>query len=247
MAKGRKYRYINTRFWNDSYISDLDPVEKLLFIYFLTNEHTNICGVYELPLKVMSIETGIEKSMLQKVLKRLRDKIRYIGGMVVIKNFVKHQENDSDTIKTGIVNKLKEIPIDFLKNVILKGYYELPAYCMDTLSIPYTSPMYNSNSNSNSNSNTIAEAPQAWTFGHFLLSLKESSRKELRVLGRFFETKKLTFETKGQAQTALKRHIRAAKDVAEFSAKQIDWAMDKAIEEYPDKWTLETLTKLLTK
>ena len=45
-----KQRYVNTRFWNDTYVSSLDPIEKLLFIYLLTNEHTNISGVYEPPL-----------------------------------------------------------------------------------------------------------------------------------------------------------------------------------------------------
>ena len=79
-----KQRYINTRFWNDNYISELDPIEKLLFIYFLTNEHTNIAGIYEIPLKIIGIETGIDESMLKKILPRLEDKIRYIEGMVII-------------------------------------------------------------------------------------------------------------------------------------------------------------------
>ena len=32
-----KQRYINTKFWRDSYIEDLDPIEKLLFLYLLSN------------------------------------------------------------------------------------------------------------------------------------------------------------------------------------------------------------------
>ena len=63
-----KARYIHTKFWSDDWISRLDPVEKLLFIYLLTNERTNICGVYELPLKFMAVETGIEKDMVEKIL-----------------------------------------------------------------------------------------------------------------------------------------------------------------------------------
>ena len=41
-----KQRYINTKFWDDNYVIQLDPSEKLMFIYFITNPLTNICGIY---------------------------------------------------------------------------------------------------------------------------------------------------------------------------------------------------------
>jgi hypothetical protein len=118
-----KQRYINTRFWNDSYVSELDPIEKLLFIYFLTNEHTNISGIYEVPLKIIGIETGIDTTMVNKVLPRLSDKINYVDGHVVIKNFLKHQETGSENTKKGIINCLKDLDEKFIKNLIDKGFY----------------------------------------------------------------------------------------------------------------------------
>jgi hypothetical protein len=99
-----KQRYINTRLWNDSYVSDIDPLEKLLFVYALTNEHTNISGFYEIPLKIISIETGIEVSMLKKMLPRLREKIVYVNGYIIIRNFIKHQETGSNNVSIGILN-----------------------------------------------------------------------------------------------------------------------------------------------
>ncbi|MFA7290118.1 MAG: hypothetical protein WC055_14675 [Melioribacteraceae bacterium] len=147
-----KQRYINTKFWNDNYISDLDPIEKLLFIYFLTNEHTNISGIYEMPLKVMSIETGIELSMINKILPRLKDRIRYIDGRVVIKNFVKHQETSSANVKIGILNCLKELENKFIENIVKHGYFILPQYYCDTLCIPYVEGRNYSYSNLHSNS-----------------------------------------------------------------------------------------------
>ena len=151
-----KQRYINTRFWNDSYISELDPIEKLLFIYFLTNEHTNISGIYELPQKIIGIETGIDKSMIHKILPRLKLKIRYINGYVVIKNFIKHQETPSEFVKKGILNCLKELDTKWLENVVKQGFYILPKEYSDTLCIPYIESLSYSNSNSNSNSNSIS-------------------------------------------------------------------------------------------
>lgn len=116
---------ISTRFWSDNFIVELNPLDRYLFLYFLTNEHTNICGIYELPLKRMSDETGLEKDMLLKMLKRLKGKIYYIDGWVYIKNFAKHQ-SDSDKIKTGIKNGRQLVPKKILDYI----------YDIDKVSIP---------------------------------------------------------------------------------------------------------------
>ena len=84
---------IDTRFWSDNFISDLNPLDRYLFLYFLTNEHTNICGIYEVPLRRIADETGIEKEMLTKMMKRLKGKIEYIDGWVAIRNFAKYQSD----------------------------------------------------------------------------------------------------------------------------------------------------------
>lgn len=112
-----KQRYINTKFWSDNFISELNPLDRYLFLYFLTNEHTNICGIYEEPLKTVSFETGIELDMLKKMLKRLVGKIYYIDGWVYIKNFQKHQNPDSPTIKRGIEVEMSKIPNEIKKKI----------------------------------------------------------------------------------------------------------------------------------
>ena len=86
-----KQRYINTKIWSDSWVSELDPIEKLLFLYILTNERTNIAGIYELPIKIMSIETGIEKQMIENILNRFKkdQRVEFLNGWIIIANFVK--------------------------------------------------------------------------------------------------------------------------------------------------------------
>jgi hypothetical protein len=180
-----KQRYINTKFWNDVYVSDLDPIEKLLFIYFLTNEHTNISGIYEMPLKVMSVETGIELSMINKIIPRLKDRIVYESGKVVIKNFIKHQETKSLQVKIGIVNCLKELDIGLLKKLVKQGDFVLPKYYCDTLCIPYIeSPSYSnldldsnldSSGESHSNNNSIKFTQQDLELAELLLSLIQNN------------------------------------------------------------------------
>lgn len=106
-----KQRFINTRFWDDGYISNLDPIEKLLFLYFLTNPATNICGIYELPLKRIALDTGIDKEMVDKVIRRFTkdEKIYYIDGWVIVKNFIKHQSLNPN-VRIGIENGFNTIP-----------------------------------------------------------------------------------------------------------------------------------------
>ena len=41
-----KFRLINTKFWDDSYVAKLSTSEKLLFIYFISNPLTTVAGVY---------------------------------------------------------------------------------------------------------------------------------------------------------------------------------------------------------
>lgn len=130
---------INTRFWIDDYISNLDPSEKLLFLYFLTNPYTEICGIYELPLKHVAMETGLDKEMVVKILARFEKdkKIIYKNGWVGIYNFAKHQV-DNPKVHRGI-----EI-----------GLAKAPKEIVDRLSIGHDS-LSHSNSNSNPNSNKI--------------------------------------------------------------------------------------------
>jgi len=106
-----KIRVVNTRFWIDDYISDLDPIEKLLFLYLITNPATEISGVYELPIKIMAVQTGIDKDMVIKILKRFESdkKIIYKDGWVIITNFSRHQTNNP-SVQKGIERCLSEIP-----------------------------------------------------------------------------------------------------------------------------------------
>ena len=134
-----KQRYINTRFWQDNYISNLDPSEKLLFLYCLTSPSTNISGAYEIPLKIIAADTGYDKDMILKIFARFEkdDKIIYKDGWLFIVNFIKHQSSKSSKVQIGITENLKDAP-QWIKNRV---------------SIPYTDPIIYSNSNSNSNSN----------------------------------------------------------------------------------------------
>ncbi|HEX8607207.1 MAG TPA: hypothetical protein VF679_01060 [Pedobacter sp.] len=106
-----KKRYINTKFWSDSYIVNLDPLERYLFLYFLTNEHTDISGIYELPLRRIAQETGLSEEMAETITKRFEKEGKIIihNSWVYIKNFNKHQVMNT-SVRQGIKHSLSEVP-----------------------------------------------------------------------------------------------------------------------------------------
>jgi hypothetical protein len=116
MSKNRtttgKQRYINTRIWNDGYFMELNSTEKLLFFYFLTNSHTSICGIYELPLRYVAMETDTDIEKVRLILEKFTKdgKILYVDGWVYIKNFIKHQSVNA-SMKLGVMNGIKELVV----------------------------------------------------------------------------------------------------------------------------------------
>ena len=106
-----KERYVDTRFWDDNYIVKLNPEEKLLFIYFLTNPLTNICGIYEVTSRRISFDTGIMEEKILETLKKFEgdNKIKHDSNFIIIKNFTKFQKNNPK-INEGIIALLRELP-----------------------------------------------------------------------------------------------------------------------------------------
>jgi hypothetical protein len=120
-----KQRYINTHFWDDSYITELDPIEKLLFLYLLTNPLTNIAGAYEISLKRIAFDTGIDKDMVLKILARFEvaDRIIYREGWVLILKFIKNQSFNPKML-SGVEEIVKCCP-DWIKHRLSIAYQSL--------------------------------------------------------------------------------------------------------------------------
>ena len=106
-----KNRLLNTRYWEDGFIMSLDSKEKLLFLYFLTNPLTVICGVYECPKMRISFDTGINIDDIDKALKKFKNKIHYINGWVYVPNFIKYQALNNPKIIKGIEAEMNNLPL----------------------------------------------------------------------------------------------------------------------------------------
>lgn len=113
-----KTRIIYTKFWSDNYISALKHREKLAFLYFITNERVNICGIYELPDKYIKLDLGFTQGELNKIKEKFMEdgKFIFIDGWVKIVNFELYNNF------TGNLNeKAKEKELALIPEEI-KGY-----------------------------------------------------------------------------------------------------------------------------
>jgi hypothetical protein len=117
-------RLIKSSFWSDPYIENLNPIEKMLYLYFLTNDKTNLIGIYELSIRRMAFQTGIESKKLVTILKKFEEhkKIAYKNSYVFILNFLKHQNLNNSNIKKGIEREYIALPEDCKEYA--RGIYE---------------------------------------------------------------------------------------------------------------------------
>ena len=141
-----EYRQLHTRTWDDTWFSDLTPEFKLLFIYLFGNEKASIIGLYELPLKTISFETGLNRDTVKKGLDVFSkaDKVSYDEktSVIWVKNMHKYQASSSVKLKARIASDIRNVPECKLKNDAV-AWLQLNTvlipypYGIDTLSIPY--------------------------------------------------------------------------------------------------------------
>jgi len=116
-------RSVNTKFWSDAFIEDLEPKEKLLFLYLLTNDKTNMLGVYEISIKRISNETGLTKEEIIKAFEafeRVR-KAYYFDNVVFLPNWIKNQSMNTNMIKSARA-EYESLSKDLKIRLITKGF-----------------------------------------------------------------------------------------------------------------------------
>jgi len=108
-----KKRYIQDRMRSDTWFTDLDPIEKLLRIYLLSNDKLWVCWIYELSLKKMWYDTWIDRDMIAKILVRFEKDKRcfYRDWFILVCNFFKNLQisSSSDNIRKWVERELKEL------------------------------------------------------------------------------------------------------------------------------------------
>jgi len=130
------YRLIQCAFWNDPWVIELPPAEKLLYCWMFSNEHTNAAGIYQVGRKTILHETGLAPTLLDRIIDNFMKarKIVYTAdNLLWVKNFLRHQPNQSPKV-------LKRIAVD-LEAIKEQGIVDEFLAFNDRVSIPYRYPI----------------------------------------------------------------------------------------------------------
>ena len=111
------YRQIHTKIWSDNWFLDLDPQEKLLFIYLFGNDKTSVSGFYEFSIKFASFETGLDQGFINDTLAvfEAAGKVIVDGAYVWVKNLRKYNESKSPNVRKRILSDLEDLPDGVIK------------------------------------------------------------------------------------------------------------------------------------
>lgn len=132
------YRNVQMSFWTDTkIIDDFSPEEKYLYLYFLTNPHTNLSGCYEISLKQIEYETGISIKNIKVYISRLQDVHRVIiyakkTREILIIHWSKYNWTASEKYRKPLFKEIQAV-----KDPNFKRYLSELFNGIDTVSIPY--------------------------------------------------------------------------------------------------------------
>ena len=142
------YRKIETSIWTNPDQQKLSPECRYLFIYFFTNPHTHVSGIFYLPRKIMALETGLSEAKIKHLMDIVS--IQYPEqkplffdektSVLWVKNMFKHQGMGFKLIKST-VSHLQTLHKSYLIRDFLEYYPNVKAHVsqslMDTVSIQY--------------------------------------------------------------------------------------------------------------
>jgi hypothetical protein len=120
--------------WSDGWFAELKPEFKLLFVYLFTNERASVSGLYELPVRIIQFETGLDKEVIlagfAEFQKTEPAKVLYDAetGVVYVRNMLKYQASTSPKVKNRIKADVASVPACSLKDKWLSEYKVLIGY-----------------------------------------------------------------------------------------------------------------------
>jgi len=116
--------------WADTWFEGLNPTEKLLWVYLLTNPHTNMLGIYQISIKRIKFDCGINDETLSKALKRFRnDKKAFFlfEEWMFLPNWMKNQSMNTNMVKSArkIYTCLPNTLIEWLEGNAFESFESL--------------------------------------------------------------------------------------------------------------------------
>ncbi len=125
------YRPVNTKFWSDPAVRDLEPLNRYLFLYLMTCDHTHMAGIYHLPMSYIVEDTGMSQRAIEAGIQALHEcrLAFYHGGVMWVVNMLKFQipqgKELSDKNRSAVANQLDRLHKSTLITPYLTHYEHL--------------------------------------------------------------------------------------------------------------------------
>lgn len=121
-----KYRPFQCTFWTDPDFEKLTAEEKLVYIFFFTNNITTESGIYQVSEKFISERTNINISKINNIIKSLSsvyNKITYINNTVFVHGFMnRNYKGNPSLLEKSIAQDFKNYPVKQLWEKFLSIY-----------------------------------------------------------------------------------------------------------------------------
>lgn len=119
-------RYISTSFWDDRWIRSLNPSDRYLYLYLMTNPLTTIAGIYRITIDRIAFDTGYDERTLRPMLECFKSAGKAIfhrDEWMILPSWPSHQRITArDKIRIGIDSLLLDLPDDVYELLFLVKY-----------------------------------------------------------------------------------------------------------------------------
>ena len=125
------YRQLHTTFWKDDFIGECSQIEKLFYLYLISNDKTTQSGAYEFSYRYAQFELGISKQEVEQLINFFvsSGKIRFNkeNNEVLLVNWLKYNSARSPKVAPVIDKEMAslktvEFKMEVVTNCIELGY-----------------------------------------------------------------------------------------------------------------------------
>ena len=118
-----KTRILHTKIYKDSFFCELTPTEKLLFIYFITNEKVNIIHCYEITDRETTFDTGVDKNTIATFKEKMIvvQKMFFKGNWVYLRNSCKYEKyvgDKNENAKDKLISEMNSVIKDWYISIL---------------------------------------------------------------------------------------------------------------------------------
>lgn len=132
-----EYISVATKFFEDSFIQQLPPTDKLLYLYLFAGPQAEpTLGIYELSLRTMAHHTGLTEANIRDSLNRFAQagKVHHVDDWIILKKHFKHNPlRGNQRLITGALRRFENVPWQIRERIVDPT---------DTLYIAYLDPTH---------------------------------------------------------------------------------------------------------